>query len=121
MSQQHLSPEQQPSSQRQIPSIEAIGPVVDEVIDIARRELDVPRSVEIETWEDREFEVRVNHWYPAGSENRYGYDAVIHYHSDRETIRGVLFEEDTEADEREALLKMDWGHISDPVPEKNGE
>jgi hypothetical protein len=32
----------------------------------------------------------------------------------------VLIEEDTETDEREALLQMELGHIPDPVTEKNG-
>ncbi|EMA14664.1 hypothetical protein [Haloarcula amylolytica] len=121
MSQPHLSPEQQPSDQRQIPSIETIGPVVDEVIDIARQELDAPRSVKIKTWEDREFLVRVKHGSAPGVNTRYGYETAIQYHSDRETVEAFLIEEDTHTDEAERLLKMELGTIPDPVPEKIGE
>lgn len=121
MPQPQLSPEQQPSNQRQIPSMETIGPVVDEVIDIARRELDAPRSVEIETWEDREFLVRIKHWSAPGVNTRYGYETAIQYHSDRETVEAFLIEEDTHTDERERLLKTELGTISDPVDEKIAE
>ncbi|WP_175055190.1 MULTISPECIES: hypothetical protein [unclassified Haloarcula] len=121
MSQPQLSPEQQPSNQRQIPSIEAIGPVVDEVIDIARRELDAPRSVKIKTWEDREFLVRVKHSTAPGVNTRYGYETAIQYHSDRETVEAFLIEEDTHTDESERLLKMEIGTIPDPVDEKIAE
>ena len=118
MSQPHFSPEQQPSNQRQIPSIEAIGPVVDEVIDIARRELKHPIKVRLWTWEDREFKVRVKHWYPAGANNQYGYEAIIQYHSDREVVEGFFAERDTETDELEVLLETEFGRIPDPVEKK---
>ncbi|MDS0223495.1 hypothetical protein NDI54_19325 [Haloarcula sp. S1AR25-5A] len=121
MSQPHFSPEQQLSDERQIPSIETIGPVVDEVIDIARRELDAPRSVEIETWEDREFLVRIIHWSAPGVNTRYGYETAIQYHSDRETVEAFLIEEDTHTDERERLLKTELETIPDPVGEKIAE
>jgi hypothetical protein len=120
MPETQLSPERQPSSERQIPSIAGIGSVIDRVIDIGRQELPAPRSVHIETWEDQEFEVRVTHWSAPGVTTRYGYETIIQYHSDRETVRGVLIEEDTETDEREALLKMELGTIPDPVTEKIG-
>jgi len=96
-----------------------IGPVVDEVIDIARHQLERPIKVRLRTWEDREFEVHVKHWYPAGSGNRYGYEAIVRYHSDQEVIKGFLTEKDTIDDEREVLLERELGHIPDPVTRKN--
>jgi len=64
------SPEPRPYDQRQIPSMETTGPVVYEVIDIAQRELNAPRSVEIETLENREFLVRIIHWSAPGANTR---------------------------------------------------
>lgn len=120
MPETQLPPERQPSSERQIPSIAEISQVIDRVIDIGRQELSAPRSVHVETWEDQEFEVRVTHWSAPGITTRYGYESIIQYHSDRETVRGVLIEEDTETDEREALFQMEFEHIPDPVTEKMG-
>ncbi|MFC7078069.1 hypothetical protein [Haloarcula halophila] len=99
--------------------MELISPVVEQVIEIAREQLERPIKVRLWTWEDGEFQVRVKHWYPAGSENRYGYEAVIQYHSRSEEVEGVLVEEDTIDDEKERLLKQTVAHIPDPVPRKN--
>ncbi|MFC7078338.1 hypothetical protein [Haloarcula halophila] len=119
MSKTHPYPERQLPEDQIVPSMETIGPVVDQVVAIARQQLKRPISVHIETWEDQEFEVRVTHWSAPGVNTRYGYESIIQYHSDRETIRGVLIEEDTETDEREALLQMDFNPIRDPVAAKN--
>ena len=122
MPETQLSPERQPSSERIVPKMSTIGPVVDEVIDVAREQLERPISVRIWTWEDREFKVRVKHWDPTGARNGYGYETVIQYHSDRETIEGFLVEEpvrDTNSEtDTEVLLKMDVGRIPNPVNKK---
>jgi hypothetical protein len=119
MPETQLSPERQPSSERLVPEMSTIGPVVDDVIDIAREQLKRPIKVRLRTWEDREFEVHVKHWYPAGSGTRYGYEAIVRYHSDEEVIKGFLTEKDTIDDEREVLLETELGHIPDPVRRKN--
>jgi hypothetical protein len=99
--------------------METIGPVVDEVIDIAREHLKQPISVKIWTWEDGTFKVHAKHWYPAGVTTRYGHRSVIQYHSDREVVKGYLLEKDTETDDESLLLEAKLDEINDPVPRKN--
>jgi hypothetical protein len=121
MPETQLSPERQPSSERIVPEMSTIGPVVDEVIDVAREQLERPISVRIWTWEDREFKVRVKHWSAPGVNTRYGYETAIQYHSKREVIEGFLVEEDTHTDDREVLLKTELGTLADPVHQKIAE
>lgn len=118
MSRVSPKPERQLPADRTVPSLETIAPVFDEVMDIARAQLERPLSVRLWTWEDGEFKIRVKHGYGGGREMRLDHEAAIQYHSRREVVEGFLVEEDTKTGEEKLLLKEELAQIPDPVPKK---
>lgn len=113
-----VSPAQQPqhqvSDESPFPSLSQIEPVVEQVLAIARDQLEAPLSAKLWFWEDGEFKLRVRHSYPCGIEDDVRERTVIQYHSRTETVTGYLVEEDCETDELTLLLERDLATIPDP-------
>ena len=121
MSKTHPYPERQLPDDQIVPSMETIGPVVDQVVAIAREQLERPITVKLWTWEDGGFKVRIKHGYGKGIGTRYHHETAIQYHSRREVVEGFLVEEDLETGDEQVLLKEELAEISDPVPRKDEE
>jgi len=114
-----LPPERQLPADRIVPSMETIAPVVDEVLDIAREQLERPLTVKLWTWEDGGFKIRVEHGYPVPTGTRYSHDTAIQYHSRYEVVKAFLLEDDLETGDERVLIEEKLAEIPDPVPRKN--
>jgi hypothetical protein len=75
-----------------IPSLTAIAPAYDRLLEIATQRLDGPVQTRIRTWEDGEFEIRVYHGYgPHPQRPNTIYKHVLRYHiRDDETVEGLV-------------------------------
>ena len=75
-----------------IPSLTAIAPTYDRLLEIAAQRLDGPVQTRIRTWEDGEFEIRVYHGYgPHPQRPDTDYHHVLRYHSrDDEIVEGLM-------------------------------
>jgi hypothetical protein len=75
-----------------IPSLTAVAPAYDRLLEIATERLDGPVQTRVRTWEDGEFEIRVYHGYgPHPQRPDTDYHHVFHYHSrDDEIVEGLM-------------------------------
>jgi len=102
---------------RDVPYFQEIASVLDEVINIARDQLEHPISAEVETWEDGEFKITVDH--AEGGGGRYYWRSVVRYHNDQEVVEGFYLREDREGDDGELLHKEELKTIPDPLANNN--
>ena len=101
---------------RDVPYLQEIAPVLDEVVDIAREHLEHPISVDIKTWQDGEYKIRVRHTEPTA--DRFRRESVVQYHSKREDVEAKVARLDTEGDSGELLTEDTLGTIRDPLQKK---
>ncbi|PSP68504.1 hypothetical protein BRC85_01225 [Halobacteriales archaeon QS_1_69_70] len=75
-----------------IPSLTAIVPAYEGLLNMATRRLDGPVQTRVRTWEDGEFEIRVYHGYgPHPQRPDTGYHHVLRYHSrDDSVVEGLV-------------------------------
>jgi len=120
-----VSPEQQQQhrqdtdSNQTVPRIKDIADILDEITDIGYDQLDRPVSVDIETWEDGQYKIRVSH--AEGGAGRYYRDAVVQYHSKREQVEYMVARIDREGSDDELLEEEVLGQISDPLQKTGSE
>lgn len=75
-----------------IPSLTAVAPAYDRLLEMATERLDGPVQTRIRTWEDGDFEIRVYHGYgPHPQRPDTDYHHILRYHSrDDEIVEGLM-------------------------------
>jgi hypothetical protein len=75
-----------------MPSLTAVAPAYDRLLEMATERLDGPVQTRIRTWEDGDFEIRVYHGYgPHPQRPDTDYHHILRYHSrDDEIVEGLM-------------------------------
>jgi hypothetical protein len=89
-----------------IPSLTAIAPAYDRLLEIAIQRLDGPVQTRVRTWEDGEFAVRVYHGYgPHPQRPDTAYQHVLRYHSRKDSVVEGLVAVDVETSEKTLIYR----------------
>ena len=89
-----------------IPSLTAIAPAYEGLLEIATQRLDGPVQTRVRTWEDGEFAIRVYHGYgPHPQRPDTAYQHVLRYHSREDEIVEGLMAVDTETVEKTLIYR----------------
>jgi len=89
-----------------IPSLTAIAPAYDRLLEMATERLDGPVQTRVRTWEDGEFAIRVYHGYgPHPQRPDTAYQHVLRYHSRKNSVVGGLVAVDVETSEKTLIYR----------------
>ena len=89
-----------------IPSLTAIAPANDRLLEVAAQRPDRPVQTRVRTWEDGEFEMRVYHGYgPHPQRPDTAYHNILRYHSRDDEIAEGLMAVDAETVEKTLIYR----------------
>ena len=89
-----------------IPSLTAIAPAYDRLLEIATQRLDGPVQTRVRTWEDGEFTIRVYHGYgPHPQRPDTAYQHVLRYHSRKNSVVEGLVAVDVKTSEKTLIYR----------------
>lgn len=108
-------PRTRDTSADRLPSLEAVAPYYNAVLELAKRELEAPIQARVRTWEDGEFEIRVYHGYgPHPHRPRTAYQHILRYHSSNHEVTIGLLAVNLDTEDKTLIYKrpVDAGNVT---------